>query len=138
MTPRLFTTAEVDALIPKLAELMGTALERHDQAQALAEAIRAAKERIRISGGASVDQRDWRARAERLDGLTIEVRAALEQVAALGGSVKDLEQGLVDFPGLVPGAGGDEPVNLCWKLGETAVRFWHGFDEGYAQRKPLP
>jgi hypothetical protein len=138
MTPRLFTTGEVDALIPKLAELMGTARERHGQAQALAEAIRAAKERIRISGGASVDQRDWRARAERLDGLTIEVRAALAEVAALGGSVKDLEQGLVDFPGLVPGAGGDEPVNLCWKLGETAVRFWHGFDEGYAQRKPLP
>ena len=137
MTPRLFTTGEVDALIPKLVELMGTALERHGLAQTLAEAIRAAKERIRISGGAAVDQRDWRARAERLDGLTIEVRAALEEIATLGGSVKDLELGLVDFPGLVPGAG-DEPVNLCWKLGETAVRFWHGFDEGYAQRKPLP
>ena len=137
MTPRLFTTSEVDALIPKLAELMETALRRHGQAQALAEAIRAAKERIRISGGAAVDQRDWRARAERLDGLTIEVRAALEEIATMGGSVKDLELGLVDFPGLVPGAG-DEPVNLCWKLGESAVRFWHGFDEGYAQRKPLP
>jgi hypothetical protein len=137
MTPRLFSTGEVDALIPKLAELMTTALDRHGRAQALAEAIRAAKERIRISGGTAVDQRDWRARAERLDGLTIEVRAALEEVAALGGSVKDLELGLVDFPGLVPGAG-DEPVNLCWKLGETEVRFWHGFDEGYSQRKPLP
>jgi hypothetical protein len=137
MTPRLFTVDEVDALIPKLAELMGMALERHGKAQALAEAIRAAKERIRISGGAAVDQRDWRARAERLDGLTIEVRAALEEIAALGGSVKDLELGLVDFPGLVSGAG-DEPVNLCWKLGETTVRYWHGFDEGYAQRKPLP
>ena len=137
MTPRLFTTGEVDALIPKLAELMETALQRHGQAQALAEAIRAAKERIRISGGAAVDQRDWRARAERLDGLSIEVRAALEAIATLGGSVKDLELGLVDFPGLVPGAG-EDPVNLCWKLGESAVRFWHGFDEGYAQRKPLP
>jgi hypothetical protein len=42
--------------------------------------------------------------------------------------------GLVDFPGQV----GDETVNLCWKFGETAVRFWHGLHEGYAQRKPLP
>ena len=66
MTPRLFTTAEVEALIPKLAELMGAALERHDQAQALAEAIRAAKERIRTSGGASVDQRDWRHHTVRI------------------------------------------------------------------------
>ena len=27
-------------------------------------------------------------------------------------------------------------MNLCWKHGETAVRFWHGFHEGYAHRKP--
>ncbi len=47
--------------------------------------------------------------------------------------------GLVDFPGRVPSErADDEPVNLCWKYGETAVRFWHGFDEGYANRKPLP
>ncbi len=45
--------------------------------------------------------------------------------------------GLVDFPGRVP-RHGDTPVNLCWKHGEDAVRFWHGFDEGYANRKPLP
>jgi hypothetical protein len=28
-------------------------------------------------------------------------------------------------------------VNLCWKLGEDAVEFWHGMNEGYANRKPL-
>jgi hypothetical protein len=44
--------------------------------------------------------------------------------------------GLVDFPGRVPGA--DGTVNLCWKYGETAVGFWHGLAEGYAQRRPLP
>jgi hypothetical protein len=33
---------------------------------------------------------------------------------------------------------GDQTVNLCWKYGEPSVRFWHGLDEGYAQRKPLP
>ena len=52
----------------------------------------------------------------------------------LGGAVKDLEMGLVDFPGLID----DTPVNLCWKHGEDAVRFWHGLDEVYARRKPLP
>ena len=28
-------------------------------------------------------------------------------------------------------------VNLCWRYGEAAVEFWHGMDEGFAQRKPL-
>jgi hypothetical protein len=138
MTERLFTPAEVDALIPRLAELMGQAIERHRRAQDLAEALRAERERIRMAGGSAVDRREWKARGERLDGLTIEVRAVLAEVEQLGGVVKDVEMGLVDFAGLVPGGESDEPVNLCWKYGETSVRFWHGFDEGYAQRKPLP
>jgi hypothetical protein len=137
VSERYFTAAEVNALIPRLAELMGTAMERHRHATALAGLLRNERERIGQSGGGVVNQREWKARAERLDGLTIEVREAVKAIAALGGTVKDLDLGLVDFPGLVAGAG-DEPVNLCWKHGEAAVGFWHGMDEGYAQRKPLP
>jgi hypothetical protein len=135
---RLFTAAEVDALIPRLSELMGQAMERHRSAQDFAESLRAERERIRAAGNNPTERREWKARAERLDGLTIEVRAVLGEIEALGGVVKDVEMGLVDFAGTAPGAGSEEPVNLCWKFGETAVRFWHGFDEGYGQRKPLP
>ena len=113
-------------------------MDRHHQATELQRRLREEQGRIRVSGGGLIDRRDWKARAERLDGLGIEVRAVLEEIARLGGSIKDLEMGLVDFPGLVPQVAGSQPVNLCWKHGEDAVRFWHGFDEGYAQRKPLP
>jgi len=68
----------------------------------------------------------------------IEVRQVLQDVQAMGGVVKDLETGLVDFSGRGPAGPGGPVVNLCWKLGEDAVRFWHGMDEGFAQRKPLP
>ena len=137
MSDRTFTPEQVDALIPTLSELMGTAMERHQQASALGQALHEERERIRVSGGGLIDQREWKARAERLDGLGIEVRGALQQVLDLGGVTKDLDLGLVDFPGHVATAG-DELVNLCWKYGEPAVRFWHRFDEGYAQRRPLP
>ncbi len=134
MSERHFTPEEVDALIPRLADIVGRAMHRHEQATALQQALHEEQERIRTSGGGLIDRRDWKARAERLDGLAIEVRQALQEIAALGGVTKDLTMGLVDFPGEV----GNETVNLCWKHGETAVRFWHGLDEGYAQRKPLP
>ena len=134
MSERHFSPAEVDALIPRLAELMGRAMERHQQASELAERLREEQARIRESGGGHIDQRAFHARAERLDGLGIEVRAFLQEIAEMGGATKDLEMGLVDFPGRVRG----ETVNLCWKYGETAVRFWHGLDEGFARRKPLP
>ena len=134
MTERHFTPAEIDELIPRLAEIMERARERHQQATALQHHLHEEQARIRVSGGGLIDQRDWKARAERLDGLAIEVRAALQEIAALGGATKDLDLGLVDFPGVV----GRETVSLCWKHGETAVRFWHGLDEGYGQRKPVP
>jgi hypothetical protein len=138
MTERLFTAAEINAMIPQLSDLLGEAMELHRCARGLQEALGEERERIRVSGGARVDQRDWKARAERLDGYAIEVKQLLQQVLDMGGMTKDLEIGLVDFPGLVPQAAGSQPVNLCWKHGEDAIRFWHGFDEGYAQRKPLP
>jgi hypothetical protein len=134
VSERLFTPAEVDALLPQLSEIVERAMERHRQATALHRHLREEQSRIGRSGGSLIDQRDWKARAERLDGLTIEVRQLLQEIANLGGVTKDLEMGLVDFPGQV----GEETVNLCWKFGESAVRFWHGLHEGYAQRKPLP
>jgi hypothetical protein len=134
VTERHFTPGEVDELIPRLADIVGRAREHHHQAGKLQQQLAEEQARIRESGGGLIDQRDWKARAERLDGLAIEVREALREIHELGGVTKDLEMGLVDFPGLV----GGETVNLCWRLGETAVRFWHGLAEGYAQRRPLP
>jgi hypothetical protein len=48
--------------------------------------------------------------------------------------VKDLDRGLVDFPALHRG----EEVLLCWQVGEGEVAYWHGLEEGFAGRKPLP
>jgi hypothetical protein len=134
MSERRFTPAEVDGLIPRLSRLIEQAMDRHRQASTLQQHLQEEQARIRASGGGLIDQRDWKARAERLDGLTIEIRAVLQEVLDLGGVTKDLDLGLVDFPGVVNG----ETVNLCWKAGEAAVRFWHRLDEGYAKRKPLP
>jgi hypothetical protein len=134
MTARLFTPAGVNGLLPRLSPLIEQAMDRHRQATLLQHRLQEERARIRDSGGGLVDQRDWKARAERLDGLTIEIRALLQEVLKLGGVTKDLEMGLVDFPAMV----GGETVNLCWKAGEAEVRFWHGLDEGYAKRKPLP
>ncbi len=68
-----------------------------------------------------------------LDAGAEEFGTLVADLEALGGILKDLDMGLVDFPTL---AGGSE-VYLCWQLGEEGVRYWHGLDEGYAGRKPL-
>ena len=65
-----------------------------------------------------------------------ELSRAIEAVEAAGAQVKDIDRGLVDFPALHPSDG--ETVLLCWLLGEDEIAFWHGLDEGFAGRKPLP
>ena len=126
MSERLFTPEEVNRLIPRLTELLDTGMERYRQAVALQERLREDRARVTAAGG------------ERLDGLGIEVRQVIQEIQALGGVIKDLETGLVDFPGRGPGEHRGRVVNLCWRHGEAAVEFWHGMDEGFAQRKPLP
>jgi hypothetical protein len=47
--------------------------------------------------------------------------------------VRDIEQGLIDFPSHREG----EEVLLCWRLDEEKVAFWHYPDAGFGGRRPL-
>jgi hypothetical protein len=65
-----------------------------------------------------------------------EIRALIGELDGLGVEFKDpsLEIGLVDFPGEI----GGKPVHLCWRRDEPSVTHYHGRDEGFASRKPIP
>ena len=58
---------------------------------------------------------------------------SIEGLEATGVSIKSIEQGLLDFPSLMF----NEEIWLCWKEGETEIKFWHGKDEGFNGRKPI-
>jgi len=58
----------------------------------------------------------------------------IDEIAAHGAQVKDIDEGLIDFPALSRG----EPVLLCWKLGEDEIRYWHTVEDGFAGRRELP
>ena len=64
---------------------------------------------------------------------TAEITRCLEAIHDLGGHVKDLDRGLVDFPAFREG----REVLLCWQLGEDEVCHWHELDEGYGGRQSL-
>ena len=58
---------------------------------------------------------------------------AIEDLESMGVMIKNIEEGLLDFPS----TRFNEEVFLCWKEGETEIKFWHGKDEGFMGRKPL-
>mgnify|MGYP001258512671 FL=1 len=57
----------------------------------------------------------------------------IEDLEATGVSLKGIDQGLLDFPS----RRFDEDVWLCWKDGETEIKFWHDMDSGFNGRKPI-
>ncbi len=60
------------------------------------------------------------------------MRGLVDHLAQMGIELRDMELGLVDFPGVRDG----DPIWLCWRLADPSVAFWHGTDEGYANRRP--
>ena len=133
MADRYFEPADVEALIPTLTTIMTRVMEANTEADEVRGRLRAEQQRIAMAGGGVLDQEGWRRGRERLEALAQRVQAGVEEIAGLGGVTKDLGMGLVDFPHRRDG----RVVNLCWKFGERAIRFWHGLDEGFAGRKPL-
>ena len=131
--PTRFTLAQAERLIPHLDALLRDAMARKAGYDDAERVILSATERIMLMGGMTVDRGVAMDARARRDAAAAQLRDSMETIGALGCVVKDLDVGLADFPTLYRG----QEAYLCWKLGEPAIRFWHGVDEGFAGRKPI-
>lgn len=68
-----------------------------------------------------------------LDFLQIESKTHIQNIYIRGVELKDIDLGLIDFPSIING----EEMLLCWKLGESSIRFCHGIHEGFNKRKRI-
>jgi hypothetical protein len=133
MAERHFTPEEANAALEKVRPV-AEALVAHRRAMAVA-ATRQARLVQRIAGnGGNFDPQEPRTIGEQFEREAQAVAECVEELERLGVLVKDLDRGLVDFPALR----GDEEVLLCWQVGEDEIAYWHGVEEGFAGRKPLP
>jgi hypothetical protein len=130
---RYFTPEEANALLPEVRALTER-MVAHRRSLALAT-VRHARIAAKIAGnGGGVNPHDVDELRAAMEAEAQAVAGCVEELNELGVQVKDLDEGLVDFPALR----GDEEVLLCWRLGEDEVAYWHGADEGFAGRKSLP
>lgn len=131
--PKRFTLTEAQGLIPQVGRLLREAIARKTEYDEAERAIQAFNERVMVMGGVTVDREQVIASRNRRDTAAGNLRSSIQQVLDYGCVVKDLDIGLIDFPTLFRGV----EVYLCWKLGEEAIEFWHGTDEGFRGRKVI-
>lgn len=122
-----FTLAQAEALIPELEALFKRAVLLRDQAEKRAESVRA----LEASGA---DPAKTALERGQLQYLVNRVNECLAEVSSLGAVPKGLEPALVDFPHRL----GEEEVYLCWRAGEKRITHYHGVEEGFSGRRPLP
>jgi hypothetical protein len=130
---RHFTPEEAnDALsdVGPLVERMVEHRRAHVEALARQEELDG---RIRGNGG-GIPPATLAAAAAEVESESRALARAIDEIVEYGVEVKDIDEGLVDFPALRHG----ETVLLCWRLGEDEVRYWHTVEDGFAGRRELP
>lgn len=117
---------EVGPLIATLGDQRAELIRLRDRALAAHSAA---------AGGvpAEEDREETQRMRLRMQGIIDQMAAAVARIDALGITLRDIEQGLIDFPALV----GGRQVWLCWQLGETDIAFWHELETGFGSRRPL-
>ena len=133
MAEKYFKREEAEELLPLIEHCLRQARDSKEQVEGLDRELSLASARIMALGGSLPAHGKLAASREQREKLVAQLQEAIQQIQDTGCLVKDLDEGLVDFPTLREG----EEVYLCWKLGEERIAYWHGVEEGFAGRKPL-
>lgn len=125
---KYFTRKQAEKAIPALEKILETANDIRLRAQKKTQLIQTKE----TSGAA--DQAAMAIERAQVDFLAQCFQEALQGIEKMGGVLKGMDPGLVDFPCRLR----EEDIYLCWRQGEKSIDHYHGMEEGFAGRKPLP
>jgi hypothetical protein len=132
MASRYFTLDEANEAVEELRPVVERMVE-HRRRFVVAQQQRVELTEQAGSNGGDLTPTDFAEVEEELELQAVAIAHCIEQLQAAGALVKDLDQGLLDFPALREG----EEILLCWHLGEDEIEYFHGTDEGFAGRQRL-
>ena len=117
MFDKFFSLKEANAKLPVVKGIVTEILERGKRLRDLLENTKEGTE-------------------AQVEALSEEIEKYIAQLEDMGCFYKDwnFEIGLVDFPCKIDG----EEVFLCWRSDEGEVLWFHGVEDGYVGRRPLP
>ena len=122
-----FTTNEANHALPDVIKKYEYALAKRNEVAKL-------EQQLQMSLSTNNSFEEYITLKQKLNSVITKFYESVEILENTGVVVKSIEQGLLDFPS----KRFDEEVWLCWKYGETEVKFWHEKDSGFMGRKPLP
>ena len=129
--PRYFTVEEANQALTRLRQWLPRLQARRRRLNVVQHKL--AQLSLKASTNGNLLEEEVHATQREAKRLSDELDKLAARFTDLGCELKDIEQGLVDFPAQREG----REVYLCWRLGEEEVAFWHELEAGFAGRQPL-
>jgi hypothetical protein len=119
---KYFTPSEAKKTLPLVKKIVKDILDTTREMRLIAEDVDG-----KIESGSTWNQ---------IQKMVGDVNGFIQELEEIGCLYKDwnFTIGLVDFPSVIDG----KDVYLCWRSDEDEVKFYHGIEEGYSGRKPIP
>lgn len=130
---RTYTVEEANQELPRVRRIVAQIAELSALLPELEDQARIAEYDSKRNGAGSEGKDRHQLARDAVSGAELELLKAVAQLNGMGIQLKGPLEGLIDFPSYRDG----ELVELCWKLGEDRVEYWHRVGEGYVGRKPL-
>ena len=128
---RFFTVEEANLELARLRQWLPRVQARRRRLDVVQHKL--AELTVKAAGDGNLLEEEVHATQREAKRLTQELDKLIARISDLGCELKDMDEGLVDFPSLREG----REIYLCWQLGEDQVAFWHELDAGFAGRRPL-
>jgi hypothetical protein len=121
-----FTTNKANEALPDVIKKFEYALAKKNEVTKI-------EQQLQLSLSTTDSFEEYVTLKQKLNSVITKFYESVEILENTGVVVKSIEQGLLDFPS----KRFNEEVWLCWKYGETEIRFWHDKDSGFMGRKPI-
>ena len=121
-----FSIKDANLLIPdivnKLTRTKKIKIQLHQCEQKLKDIV-----------SSSYSLQNYVAAKQELNNLLTAFYNSIDDLEKSGVILKDIDKGLIDFPS----KRFNEEIWLCWKEGESEIKFWHEKNTGFLSRKPI-
>jgi len=121
-----FSISDANKILPSV-------IKKFNYSKMLKNEIIKMEKQMSLDLTSKTSMKDYIILKQKLNTKVTEFYQSIEDLEGIGVVLKGLEQGLLDFPA----KRFDEEIWLCWKEGETEIKFWHEKDSGFMGRKPI-
>mgnify|MGYP001279099379 FL=1 len=121
-----FTIKSANEMLPTIIEKFQKIKQEKNEVEKMEQKLQ-----VNLSGTSNLD--DYVTLKQNLNASVTRFYISIEELEKTGVVLKGLEEGLLDFPSKKF----DDEIWLCWKEGETEIKFWHEKDVGFNGRKPI-